>query len=97
MYKLTITTTYNNIILTTDDYKKPEIQEILMQPYVIAVDIEEIKDTKVRRKIKCPQCPFESRDLPLKCQKIQCFFCPESGLASSWVDDKNPSCMGKEQ
>ena len=43
MYKLTITTTYNNIILTTDDYKKPEIQEILMQPYVIAVDIEEIK------------------------------------------------------
>lgn len=50
---------------------------------------------RVRKKIKCPQCPFESRDLSLKRQKIQCFFCPESELASSWVDDKNPVAWEK--
>lgn len=46
MYKLIIRTKYNTIELETDDLQKPEIQEILSQPY-----IEEVKIKKVQERI----------------------------------------------
>lgn len=49
MYILIIKTIYNTIRLEVDDYKTPEIQEILNQPYVLSVDVIENKN-KTRRK-----------------------------------------------
>lgn len=46
MYKLIIRTKYNTIELETDDLQKPEIKEILSQPY-----IEEVKIKKVQERI----------------------------------------------
>jgi len=55
MYKLIITTKYNTITLTTDDYNSPEIQEILSQPYIVSVEMKRIEKEKpnirVRKKI----------------------------------------------
>ena len=42
MYKLIIKTKYNTIELETDDLQKPEIQEILSQPYIEEVKVEKI-------------------------------------------------------
>ncbi len=53
MYRLIIRTIYNTIHLEVDDYKTPEIREILNQPYVLSVDvkkIEEGKRVKVRKR-----------------------------------------------
>lgn len=50
MYKLTIVTKYNTIELEVEDYKTPEVKEILEQPYIVSVRMTKIKDnTKVRR------------------------------------------------
>ena len=52
LYELIIKTTYNTIKILTDDYTKPNIQEILNQPYVLSVEVKEIKEkTKVRKRI----------------------------------------------
>ena len=54
MYELIITTKFNTISLTTEDYNSPEIQEILNQPYVISVELNKVEKDKpnvrVRRK-----------------------------------------------
>lgn len=54
MYELIITTKYNQITLTTDDYNSPEIREIISQPYVISVELNKVEKDKpnvrVRRK-----------------------------------------------
>lgn len=44
MYKLIIKTKYNTIELETDDLQKPEIQEILSQPYIKEVKIEKVQE-----------------------------------------------------
>lgn len=44
MYKLIIKTKYNTIELETDDLQKPEIQEILSQPYIEEVKIEKVQE-----------------------------------------------------
>ena len=49
MYKLIIRTKYNTIELETDDLQKPEIQEILSQPYIEKVQ-ERILKYDTRRK-----------------------------------------------
>ncbi len=50
MYKMTIKTKYNTITLETEDYHTPEIQEILEQPYIVEVKIEQTKDKTLTRK-----------------------------------------------
>ncbi len=51
MYELIIVTKYNTINLVVDDYKTPEVKEILDQPYIISVEMHKIKNkTKVRSK-----------------------------------------------
>ena len=45
MYKLIVTTKYNEIELIVDF--PPEIDEILAQPYVIDVKVEKIKDNEI--------------------------------------------------
>lgn len=51
MYELIIVTKYNTINLVVEDYKTPEVKEILDQPYIISVEMHKIKNkTKVRSK-----------------------------------------------
>ena len=52
MYKLTIKTKYNTIVLNVENYNIPEVQEILEQPYIEEVQIENLEKNKklVRRK-----------------------------------------------
>ena len=52
MYKLTIKTKYNTIVLNVENYNIPEVQEILEQPYIEEVKIEHLEKNKtlVRRK-----------------------------------------------
>ena len=51
MYELIITTTYNQIRIVVEDYNSPEVREILEQPYIIGVEMHQIKGkTKVRKK-----------------------------------------------
>lgn len=40
MYKVTIQTKYNTIVLVVDDINTPEMQELYNQPYVTEVYIE---------------------------------------------------------
>ena len=48
MYKLIIRTKYNTIELETDDLQKPEIQEILSQPYIEEVKVEKIQERTLK-------------------------------------------------
>lgn len=51
MYEVIITTTYNTIKMTIEDYNSPEFKELLEQPYITGVEIHQIKGkTKVRSK-----------------------------------------------
>ena len=50
MYKITIKTKYNVINLEVEDYNTPEIQEILEQPYILEIKIENLEKKKVRKK-----------------------------------------------
>ena len=52
MYKITIKTIYNTIVLEREDYNTPEMQEIYEQPYVQEVEIEKIEKGKVRKRCK---------------------------------------------
>lgn len=53
MYKIIIKTLYNTIELEVEDYKTPEVKEILEQPYIVSVRMTKINDnTKVRRLTK---------------------------------------------
>lgn len=48
MYRLTIKTKYNTIVLDVEDYSIPSVQEILEQPYIVEVQIENLEKQKVR-------------------------------------------------
>lgn len=50
MYRITIKTLYNVITLEVEDYNTSRIQEILEQPYIVEVQIENLNKTKVRKK-----------------------------------------------
>lgn len=50
MYKITIKTKYNVINLEVEDYNTPEVQEILDQPYVEEVRIEQLKTVEELKK-----------------------------------------------
>ena len=52
MYQITIKTKYNIINLEVEDLKSPEIQEILEQPYILEVKIENLNKAKIRAKKK---------------------------------------------
>lgn len=52
MYEVIITTTYNTIRMTIEDYNSPEFKEILEQGYVIGVEIHQIKEKKKVRSKK---------------------------------------------
>ena len=52
MYRLTIKTKYNTIVLDTEDYNSPEIQEILEQPYVVEIRIDKIDKSKTLKRCK---------------------------------------------
>ena len=46
MYKITIKTKYNTITLEREDYNTPEVQEILEQPYIEGIEIENLDKSK---------------------------------------------------
>lgn len=48
MYRLTIKTLYNTIVLDVENYNIPQVQEILEQPYIVQVEIEHLEKHKVR-------------------------------------------------
>ena len=50
MYKIMIKTKYNTINLEVEDLNSPEIHEILEQPYIVEVKIEQVGKKKVRKK-----------------------------------------------
>ena len=50
MYRITIKTKYNNIVWDVEDYNTPEVIEVLEQPYILEVKIENIKQKQLRRK-----------------------------------------------
>ena len=52
MYELIITTKFNTITLTTDNYNSPEIQEILSQPYVISVELNKVEKGKPNVRVR---------------------------------------------
>lgn len=53
MYRITIKTKFNTIVLEREDYNTPEIQEILEQPYVEEIYIENLnKVKKLERKLE---------------------------------------------
>ena len=51
MYRITIKTKYNTIVLEVESYSTPEVQEILAQPYITEVKIDKI-EAKTLRKVK---------------------------------------------
>ncbi len=46
MYRITIKTKYNTITLEREDYNTPEVQEILEQPYIEGIEIENLDKSK---------------------------------------------------
>ena len=50
MYKVMIKTKYNTINWTVEDYNAPEVQEVLNQPYVEEVRIEQLKTVEELKK-----------------------------------------------
>ncbi len=52
MYRITIKTKYNTIVLEREETNTPELQEIYDQPYIVEVKIDKIEKEKklVRRK-----------------------------------------------
>ena len=48
MYRLTIKTKYNVIVLEVENYNIPSVQEILEQPYIVEVQIENLEKSKTK-------------------------------------------------
>ncbi len=46
MYRITITTTYNTIVLEREEYISAELIEVYEQPYVKEVHIEDLEAKK---------------------------------------------------
>ena len=44
MYRITIKTKYNVIVLEKEDYNTPEMQEIFEQPYILEIKIDKMED-----------------------------------------------------
>lgn len=44
MYRITIKTKYNVIVLEREDYNTPEMQEIFEQPYILEIKIDKMED-----------------------------------------------------
>jgi hypothetical protein len=51
MYRITIETIYNVIVLERDQYDTPELNEVYSQPYVKGVKIQKVCKVKKRTKI----------------------------------------------
>lgn len=51
MYRITIETIYNVIVLERDQYDTPELNEVYSQPYVKGVKIQKVCKVKERTKI----------------------------------------------
>ena len=53
MYRITIKTKFNTIVLEREEYNTPEMQEIYDQPYVEQIYIENLnKVKKLERKLE---------------------------------------------
>jgi len=48
MYRITIKTKYNTIVLDVEDYNIPQVQEILEQPYIVEVKIDSLEKGKTK-------------------------------------------------
>lgn len=48
MYRITIKTKYNTIQLDVENYNIPQVQEILEQPYIVEVKIDNLEKDKVK-------------------------------------------------
>ena len=48
MYRITIKTKYNTIVLDVENYNIPQVQEILEQPYIVQVEIEHLEKQKTK-------------------------------------------------
>ena len=48
MYRITIKTKYNTIVLDVENYNIPQVQEILEQPYIVEVQIENLEKSKTK-------------------------------------------------
>lgn len=46
MYKITIKTIYNTIVLERENYHTPEMKEIFEQPYIEEIHIENLNSKK---------------------------------------------------
>lgn len=49
MYRITIKTKYNTIVLEREETNTPELQEIYDQPYIVEVKIDKIEQVKTKR------------------------------------------------
>lgn len=48
MYRITIKTLYNTIVLEREETNTPELQEIYDQPYIVQVEIEHLEKAKTK-------------------------------------------------
>lgn len=48
MYRITIKTKYNTIVLEREETNTPELQEIYDQPYIVEVKIDKIEKAKTK-------------------------------------------------
>lgn len=52
MYRITIKTKFNTIVLEREEYNTPELQEVYDQPYVLEIQIDNLnKVKKLERKL----------------------------------------------
>lgn len=53
MYRITIKTKFNTIVLERGEYNTPELQEVYDQPYVLEIQIDNLnKVKKLERKLE---------------------------------------------
>lgn len=53
MYRITIKTKFNTIVLEREEYNTPELQEVYDQPYVLEIQIDNLnKVKKLERKLE---------------------------------------------
>ncbi len=53
MYRITIKTKFNTIVLEREEYNTPELQEVYDQPYILEIQIDNLnKVKKLERKLE---------------------------------------------
>ena len=57
MYRITIKTKFNTIVLERKEYNTPELQEIFAQPYVEEIKIDNIKKEECGKTRKLTKKP----------------------------------------